>query len=61
MVMQGVSLRALQQVMGHKDIKMTTRYSHLSAEYVRRAIERLDKVWTLFGHQAKTAIRQKLK
>ncbi len=51
LVMQGVSLRTVQQVMGHKDIKMTMRYSHLSPEYVQGAIERLDTVWTLFGHQ----------
>lgn len=51
LVMQGVDLRTVQQVMGHKDIKMTMRYSHLSPEYVHEAIERLDKVWTLFGHQ----------
>lgn len=52
LVMQGVNLRTVQQLMGHKDIKMTMRYSHLSPEYVQGAIERLDTVWTLFGHQA---------
>ena len=51
LVMQGVGLRTVQQVMGHKDIKMTMRYSHLSPEYVQEAMERLDSVWTLFGHQ----------
>ncbi len=55
LVMQGVGLRTVQQVMGHKDIKMTMRYSHLSPEYVQEAIERLDSLWTLFGHQAETA------
>ena len=51
LVMQGVDLRTIQQVMGHKDIKMTMRYSHLSPEYVQGAMERLDNVWTLYGHQ----------
>ena len=51
MVMQGVDLRTVQQVMGHKDIKMTMRYSHLSPEYVQEAMERLDNLWTLYGHQ----------
>ena len=51
MVMQGVNPRTLQQIMGHKDIKMTMRYSHLSPEYVQEAVERLDTLWTLFGHQ----------
>jgi integrase len=50
LVMQGVDLRTVQQVMGHKDIKMTMRYSHLSPEYVQEAIRRLDKSWTLYGH-----------
>jgi integrase len=55
LVMQGVGLRTVQQVMGHKDIKMTMRYSHLSPEYVQEAMERLDSVWTLFGHQGQNA------
>ncbi|MBI5374181.1 MAG: site-specific integrase [Candidatus Schekmanbacteria bacterium] len=54
MVMSGVDLRTVQQIMGHKDIKMTMRYSHLSPEYVQDAISRLDSVWTLFGHQTKS-------
>ena len=51
LVMQGIDLKTVQQVMGHKDITMTMRYSHLSPEYVQEAIGRLDKVWTLYGHQ----------
>jgi len=51
--MQGVDLKTVQQVMGHKDIKMTMRYSHLSPEYVQEAIGRLDNVWTPYGHQEK--------
>jgi len=53
LVMQGVDLKTVQQVMGHKDIKMTMRYSHLSPEYVQEAMGRLDSVWTLYGHQKK--------
>ena len=53
MVMQGVDIRTVQQLMGHKDIKMTMRYSHLSPEYVKEAIGRLDTAWTLYGHQSK--------
>lgn len=51
LVMQGIDLKTVQQVMGHKDIKMTMRYSHLSPEYVQEAMERLDNVWTPYGHQ----------
>jgi hypothetical protein len=53
MVMQGVDIRTVQQLLGHKDIKMTMRYSHLSPEYVKEAIGRLDTAWTLCGHQSK--------
>lgn len=59
LVMQRVDIKTVQQVMGHKEIKMTMRYSHLSPEYVQEAIERLDKLWTLFGHQNK--IKENLK
>lgn len=58
LVMQGVDLKTVQQVMGHKDIKMTMRYSHLSPEYVQEAMERLDNVWTLYGHQSKNRTKR---
>ncbi len=51
MVMQGVDMKTVQQVLGHKDIRMTMRYSHLSPEYVQDAMERLDTLWTPYGHQ----------
>ena len=51
LVMSGVNLKTVQQLLGHKDIKMTMRYSHLSPEFVQEAIEKLDSVWTLYGHQ----------
>ena len=57
MMMQGVNLKTVQQVLGHKDIKMTMRYSHLSPEYVQDAMERLDTLWTPYGHQGE--IKQK--
>ena len=53
LVMQGVGLRTVQQLMGHKEIRMTMRYSHLSPEYVQKAVESLDNLWTLYGHQNK--------
>jgi len=53
LVMQGIDLKTVQQVMGHKEIETTMRYSHLSPEYVQEAIARLDKVWTPYGHQSK--------
>jgi len=44
LVMQGVDLRTVQQLMGHKEISITMRYSHLSPEYVQKAMERLDNL-----------------
>jgi len=54
LVMQGIDLKTVQQVMGHKEIKTTMRYAHLSPEYVQEAISRLDSVWTPYGHQEKS-------
>ena len=51
LVMQGIDLKTAQQIMGHKDIRMTMRYAHLSPEYVQKAVETLDSLWTLYGHQ----------
>jgi len=53
LVMQGADLRTVQQILGHKDIKMTMRYAHLSPEYVQKAVEKLDSLWTLYGHRGK--------
>ena len=55
LVMQGVNLRTVQQILGYKDIKMTMRYAHLSPEFVQKAVEKLDKLWTLYGHQGDLA------
>jgi integrase len=41
LVMAGVDIRTVQVLMGHKDIKMTMRYSHLSDSHLREAVGRL--------------------
>ncbi len=38
-VMRGGSIKGLQKILGHKDIHMTMRYSHLSKEFVREEIQ----------------------
>ncbi len=43
LVMAGVDLRTVQELMGHKDIHMTLRYSHLSPSYLKDAVQRLVK------------------
>ncbi len=52
LVMNGCNIRTVQQLMGHKDIKMTMRYSHLSKAHLQEAVGKLDALWTPYGHQA---------
>jgi integrase len=53
LVMAGVDLRTVQELMGHKSIEMTVRYSHLSPKHTLAAVERL--VNDNKGTQAATA------
>ena len=50
LVMAGVDLKTVQELLGHKTFEMTLRYSHLSPDHKRRAIEvlgrRMDIIWT---------------
>ena len=39
--MNSVANRGLQALLGHKDIRMTMRYSHLSDGYLRDAVDGL--------------------
>jgi integrase len=40
--MRGVPLKAVQELLGHADIRMTMRYSHLAPEVKRDAVALLD-------------------
>ena len=42
LVMAGVDIRTVQELMGHKTIAMTLRYSHLSPDHKRKAMEALE-------------------
>lgn len=42
LVMAGVDIRTVQELLGHKTISMTVRYSHLAPQHQLSAVERLD-------------------
>jgi integrase len=52
LVMSGIDLPTVQALMGHKDISMTLRYTHLSSDHKQRAVKALEgfgeKVPTIF-------------
>jgi site-specific recombinase XerD len=44
LAMRGVHIRALQELLGHKTLIMTQRYSHLAPERLQNAVKLLDAV-----------------
>jgi len=42
LVMNGATIKDVQELLGHKDIKMTMRYSHLSQEHKAKAVNLLN-------------------
>jgi site-specific recombinase XerD len=47
LTMGGVNLRTVQTLLGHKDLRMIMRYSHLSPGHLREAVQNLDKSLTI--------------
>ncbi len=44
LIMAGIDLISVKELLGHKTITMTLRYSHLAPEHKRKAVNTLDKV-----------------
>ena len=41
-VMRGITLKELQELLGHSTLAMTMRYAHLAPEHLRTAVARLE-------------------
>lgn len=50
LVMSGVDIRTVQELLGHKSLRMTERYLHLAPEHLKNAVENLQKVVTNWTH-----------
>lgn len=53
LVMVGVNIRTVQELMGHKDIRMTMRYSHLSDSHLKNAVKKLENGTNLTHERGK--------
>src|SRR5262245_32761984 len=57
LTMAGVSQRAVMELLGHRDPRMTVRYQHLAPGHLRDAIRALDQVATAHTTPAQAEAR----
>jgi integrase len=55
-MMRGGQLEALREILGHRDIKMTLRYAHLSPGHLRIEIEKTAANGTRAAHDARIEV-----
>ena len=57
LVMAGVGLKTVQELLGHKSYEMTLRYTHLSPDHKKAAVDilgkKMDTIWTPSGSRRK--------
>lgn len=60
--MKGRNLKEVQEVLGHRDFRMTNRYAHLSPAHLRSTVEALDGLTEMpsDGHTAEGELAHKL-
>jgi integrase len=49
--MGGVDLNTVRELLGHRSMAMTLRYSHLAPNLKAKAVEVLDRLWSPDFHQ----------
>jgi integrase len=49
LVMGGVDIRTVQELLGHKDIRVTMRYAHLAPDHMKNAVRVLDRLSEVSG------------